>query len=263
MGKVSTKSTDQGEGQSFEKLPENVRARITGAVFERIHRPETETKDGKIIKEQTYTAAILTCVVPEAVDPEKEYRVELKAGKALLPSEDGMWLDDRECTTEASKKLNKNTSYAVFLNSLLAAGAEDGTYTEQTEEEVSDSISKLVGMEFQSGVTERDGGGDIGKYNAMIATRVFGWTGEEEAAAEEEAEPADPDMEVVVGKIQATLAANKAGLMASELLKKVTGLSKAQQKKFTEAMSSAEWINGAIEQGLFKRDAKTKKLVKA
>lgn len=256
MGRVTFGEFSEGGG--FDKIPDNAQIEVVAATYERIHKEAGTNKNtGKAFPARDYTAAVLTCVVPEGADPTKEYRLELGCGKVLLPSEDGNWLDDREATRPSEKLMNKNAGFAVFLQSLERAGAEDGTFTEESRQQIEENIQVMVGLKFHSSTEEKDG--PEGKYKATVASRVYEFGGAGAAADEE---PSDPDMEVVEEKIKALLSLpkNKAGLLPSELLKGLVGLSKAQAKKAADALSSTEWIEAAVEQGFLTRDAKTKRL---
>lgn len=260
MGRVTFGEFSEGGG--FDKIPDNAQIDVVAATYERIHKePGVNKNTGKAFPARDYTAAVLTCVVPEGADPQKEYRLELGCGKILMPSEDGTYLDDREATRPGEKLMNKNAGFAVFLQSLERAGAEDGTFTEESRTAIEENIQAIVGLKFHSSTEEKDG--PEGKYKATVASRVYEFGGAAEVA--EDAEPADPEMEVVEEKIKALLALpkNKAGLLPSELLKGLVGLSKAQAKKASDALSNPEWIAAAVEQGLMGRDAKTKRLKSA
>lgn len=253
MGRVSFNEFSEG---SFEKVPDNVEIVVAAAIYERIHKEAGVAKaTGKAFGARDYTAAVLTCLVPAGADPAKEYRLELGCGKTLLPSEDGTYLDDREAVSPSSKLLNKNSGFAVFLQSLERAGEQDGTFDEASRASIEENIQSIVGLKFHSSTEEKDG--PEGKYKTVVASRVYEFGG---GAATEE--PADPDMEVVEGKIKALLALpkNKVGLLPSEVLKGLAGLSKAQSKKAADALTNSEWIEAAVEQGLMSRDAKTKRL---
>lgn len=258
MGRVSFGEFSEGGG--FDKIPDNAQIEVVAATYQRIHKePGVNKTTGKAFPARDYTALVLTCVVPDGADPAKEYRLELGCGKVLLPSEDGNWLDDREATRPSEKLLNKNSGLAVFLQSLERAGEQDGTFDEASRASIEENCQNIVGLKFHSSTEEKDG--PEGKYKAVVASRVYEFGGAA-AEAEAEEEPADPDMEVVEGKIQALLALpkNKAGLLPSELLKGLVGLSKVQAKKAADALTNAEWIAAAVEQGLMSRDVKTKRL---
>lgn len=258
MGRVSF--GEYSEGGGFDKIPDNAQIEVVAATYERIHKePGVNKNTGKAFPARDYTALVLTCVVPEGADPAKEYRLELGCGKVLQPSEDGNWLDDREATKPSEKLMNKNAGLAVFLQSLERAGEQDGTFDESSRVAIEENCQSIVGLKFHSSKEQKDG--PEGKYDAIVASRVYEFGGGA-AEPEAEAEPADPDMDVVEGKIKAllTLPKNKAGLLPSEILKGLAGLSKAQAKKASDALTSPDWINAAVEQGFMSRDAKTKRL---
>lgn len=253
MAKVQVGANHQAESAKRENLPANVMAEIVSAHYERITRDGfTKQSTGEVVPPSTKTYAVLVATLPESADPTKAYRHELGCGDVLIPSEDGTYLDDVNATTERNKKLQSTSNWGVYLKSLRTAGAENGMYGEDQDNAVADNVNNLAGTRFQVGYSERDGGANIGKYTALIATLVYNF-GKQDVAG---------DMNAVITAVQSLLAtAGAAGWSATELVSKLS-VTAPQLELAKQSFASEDWIKSAEAGGAFKRNA-TGRFVKA
>jgi hypothetical protein len=232
MGKVSVATTNfQAEGSKFERAPENVMLEVADAYYKRIEKDAGLTGAGKVIPARSYTAAILEVTAPKSEDPNKVFHMELGAGKFLVPSEDGTFLDDAHCTKDSERKLHQRCGWAVFLTSLAAAGADTGIYGASQEAAVTDNIKALIGMQFHHGKADMNGGDDIGIYKASIATTIYAFK-----------QGSDADMEKIGTEIVNVLAkAPLIGYAPAELAGKLN-VTHAQLAMVNELLSNKEWV---------------------
>lgn len=243
MAKVNVSAENQQENLKREKLPPNVMAEIVHAAYEMVTKEGfTNPKTGEAVPESTKGYAILTCVVPESVEPTKQYVVELGVGEYLVPSEDGTYLDDKNADTDKHKKLHASSGWGGFTRSLRTAGAANGAYTKKEDDLVSDNIKNIEGTRFQTGYVDK--AGNNGSYQALIATAVYNF-GKVNVQA---------DMDAVVASVKSVLsAAPVGGFKVAEVIGKLGNLTGAQFELAKQCFTDENWLKQAEAAGAFKR----------
>lgn len=233
----------------FDKVPDNSVILIVGPnSVERLHRKEfTSKKDGRVVPAKDYTAVVLTAVAPESADPTKEYRMELGCGNIVMPNAAGTGFDyDRDTGIDPRTgklfRLNAGTAYAVFLASLARAGAENGLYNGAVADAINESVDAFTGLKFHSGGEARGGRDGIDPYTALVATAIYSW-GDEPTE--------DPDVDVIINALTATLTKNPKGMTKALLLNAAgMALSDVQKTKLAESVNDPSWLKEAQAAGI-------------
>ena len=251
MGKVNVSAENQVENIKKDPLPPNSMVEVVEAEYARILKEGfTNPKTGENIPESNKTYAVLTCVLPESMEPTKQYTVELGVGEYLIPNDEtsvplqqnGTYLDDSRADTDKHKKLHASSGLGGFVKSLRTAGAANGMYTKKEDDAFTDNIKNFIGSRFQSGYVEKQG--NTGSYQSLIATQVYNF-GKVNVQA---------DMDAVVGSTRNVLAsAPVGGYKVAELVGKLGNLTGAQFELAKQSFNSEEWIKSAEAAGAFKR----------